>query len=250
VIIPTPAWVTYTEMVKMVGATPITIPSTEAEHFKLSPEKLEAAITDNTKALMLNNPSNPTGMLYSREELQALADICVKHDIFIIADEIYYGLLYDGRTFTSVAALGDAVKELTIIVNGVSKSYAMTGWRIGYIAADNRITSVIGKYLSHSTGNASAPAQAASMAAVYLPQDTVESMRKAFEERRNYMVERMNQIPGVSCLKPEGAFYVMMNITQLIGKTLYGKEIRNADRALRPLPWRVAGDVARLWAIR
>ena len=202
VIIPTPAWVTYNEMVKMVGAEPVTIVCTEAENFKLTPEKLEAAITDKTKCVMLNNPSNPTGMLYSREELQGIADVCVKHDLFIIADEIYYKLLYDGREFTSIASLGEDVKELTIIINGVSKSYAMTGWRIGYIAADKRVVSVMSKYLSHSTGNPS---------------------------RRDYMVERMNQIPGVSCLKPEGAFYVMMNISKLIGKTLHGQVINNAD---------------------
>lgn len=229
VIIPVPAWVTYNEMVKMVGGEPVFVRCTEEESFKLTPEKLEAAITDQTKCLMLNNPSNPTGMLYSKEELQALADVCVKHDVFIMADEIYYKLLYDGREFTSVASLGEKVKELTIIINGVSKSYAMTGWRIGYIAADQRVTSVISKYLSHSTGNPSSPAQAASVVALNAPQDTVEEMRKAFEERRNYMVERMNQIPGVSCLKPEGAFYVMMNITQLIGKTIHGKVINDAD---------------------
>ena len=229
VIIPTPAWVTYNEMVKMVGAESVTIVCTEAENFKLTPEKLEAAITDKTKCVMLNNPSNPTGMLYSREELQGIADVCVKHDLFIIADEIYYKLLYDGREFTSIASLGEDVKELTIIINGVSKSYAMTGWRIGYIAADKRVVSVMSKYLSHSTGNPSAPAQAASVVALNAPQDTVEEMRKAFEKRRDYMVERMNQIPGVSCLKPEGAFYVMMNISQLIGKTLHGQVINNAD---------------------
>ena len=229
VIIPTPAWVTYNEMVKMVGAEPVTIVCTEAENFKLTPEKLEAAITDKTKCVMLNNPSNPTGMLYSREELQGIADVCVKHDLFIIADEIYYKLLYDGREFTSIASLGEDVKELTIIINGVSKSYAMTGWRIGYIAADKRVVSVMSKYLSHSTGNPSAPAQAASVVALNAPQDTVEEMRKAFEKRRDYMVERMNQIPGVSCLKPEGAFYVMMNISKLIGKTLHGQVINNAD---------------------
>ncbi len=229
VIIPVPAWVTYNEMVKMVGATPVTVRCTEEENFKVTPEKLEAAITEKTKCVMLNNPSNPTGMLYTREELQGLADVCVKHDLFIIADEIYYKLLYDGRTFTSIASLGEKVKELTIIINGVSKSYAMTGWRIGYIAADQRVTSVASKYLSHSTGNPSAPAQAASVVALNASQDTVETMRQAFEARRDYMVERMNQIPGVSCLKPEGAFYVMMNISQLIGKTIHGKVIHDAD---------------------
>lgn len=229
VIIPTPAWVTYNEMTAMVGGVPVTITTTEAERFKITPAKLEAAITDKTKCLMLNNPSNPTGMLYTRDELEAIAEVCVKHDIFVIADEIYYKLLYDGREFVSFASLGEKVKELTIIINGVSKSYAMTGWRLGYIAADKRIASVMAKYLSHSTGNPSAPAQAASVAALNGPQETVEEMRKAFEARRDYMVERMNKIPGVSCLKPEGAFYVMMNITELIGSEVRGTLIRNAD---------------------
>lgn len=229
VIIPTPAWVTYEEMVKMVGAVPVTVACTEKHDFKMTPAQLEGAITEKTKCIMLNNPSNPTGMLYTKEELQGIADVCVKHDLFIIADEIYYKLLYDGREFTSIASLGEDVKELTIIINGVSKSYAMTGWRIGYIAADKRVVSVMSKYLSHSTGNPSAPAQAASVAALMGPQDAVEEMRKAFEARRDYMVERMNQIPGVSCLKPEGAFYVMMNITELIGKTIHGQVINNAD---------------------
>lgn len=229
IIIPTPAWVTYNEMVKMVGGVPVTITCTEESNFKMTPEQLEAAITDKTKCLMLNNPSNPTGMLYTKEELQAIADICVKYDIFVMADEIYYKLLYDGREFTSIASLGKEIKELTIIINGVSKSYAMTGWRIGYIAADRRVIAVISKYLSHSTGNPSAPAQAAATVALMAPQDTVEEMRQAFEERRNYMVERMNQIKGVSCLKPEGAFYVMMNITELLGKELYGQVINSAD---------------------
>lgn len=229
VIIPTPAWVSYNEMTKIAGGTPVFIPCPESDHFKLTPEKLEASITERSKCIMFNNPSNPTGMVYTREELIALTDICVKHDLYIIADEIYYKLLYDGAEFTSIASLGDAVKERTILVNGVSKSYAMTGWRIGYLATDSRITKVIARYLSHSTGNPSSPAQAASVEALRGTQDTVEVMRQAFEARRNYMVERMNQMPGISCLKPQGAFYVMMNISQLLGKTLYGQQINSAD---------------------
>lgn len=229
VIIPTPAWVSYSEMVKMVGGTPAFISCPEEEHFKLTPEKLEAGITDQSKCIMFNNPSNPTGMVYTKAELIALTEVCVKHDLYIIADEIYYKLLYDGAEFTSIASLGEEVKKRTILVNGVSKSYAMTGWRIGYLAADTSVTKVLARYLSHSTGNPSAPAQVASIEALNGTQDTVEAMRKAFEERRNYMVERMNQMPGISCLKPQGAFYVMMNISKLIGKTLYGKKINSAD---------------------
>ena len=178
---------------------------------------------------MLNNPSNPTGMVYSADELRAIADICVKHDIYVIADEIYYKLMYDGKPFTSFASLGDDVKERTIIINGVSKSYAMTGWRIGYAAANKQIAKVMGNYLSHSTGGPSTISQWAAVEALNGQQETIEDMRKVFEERRNYIVERMNSIPGVSCIKPDGAFYIMMNIEKLIGRTIAGVEITDDD---------------------
>ena len=168
-------------------------------------------------------------MVYSREELQALAAVCVEKDIYIIADEIYYRLVYDGRSFTSIASLGKNVKERTIVINGVSKSYAMTGWRIGYAAAPEQIARVMANYLSHSTAAPCSIAQKAAVEALNGPQDTVEAMRKAFETRRNHLVERMNRIPGVSCLKPEGAFYVMMNLRELLGKTLHGTPIHDAD---------------------
>ena len=229
VILPAPYWVSYDEMIRMVGGVSVIINAPESQNFKLTPEQLEKAITSKTKALILNNPSNPTGMLYNREELIALTDICVKHDLYIISDEIYFKLLYDGRTFTSVASLGDAVKERTILINGVSKSYAMTGWRIGYAAAPAPIAKVMSNFLSHSTGAPSTISQWAAVEAYDGPQDTVESMRVVFEERRNYIVQRMNEIPGVSCINPEGAFYVMMNIEQLKGKTIAGVKIEDSD---------------------
>ena len=229
VIVPAPYWVSYVELVNMVGATPVAVVATEEEDFKLTPEKLESVITPKTKAIILNNPSNPTGMLYTREELKALADVIVKHDLYVLADEIYYKLVYDGREFVSLASLGEDIKKHTIIINGVSKSYAMTGWRIGYIACEANIAKVAANYLSHSTGNPCSISQAAALAGLNESQETVEEMRKAFEERRNYMVERMNAIPGVSCLKPEGAFYVMMNIKELMGKNLHGKVINSSD---------------------
>lgn len=230
VIVPAPYWVSYTEQIRMVGGVPVIVPTTEAQHFKMTPAQLEAAITDKTKALVLNNPSNPTGMIYSKEELETLAEVCLRHDIYIIADEIYYRLCYDGRKFTSVAALGEEVKKHTIIINGVSKSYSMTGWRCGFAACgDKRIAKVMTNCLSHALGNIGAMNQAAMAEAMRGPQDSVEEMRKVFEERRNYLVERMNQIDGVSCLKPDGAFYVMMNLEKLIGRTLGGRVIHNAD---------------------
>ena len=229
VILPAPYWVSYIELIRMVGGVPVVVTATEAEHFKLTAEKLEKAITPMTKAIMLNNPSNPTGMMYSREELEALAAVCAKADLYVISDEIYACLVYDGRKFTSFASLSEDAKERTILINGVSKAYAMTGWRIGYACANEKIAKVMANYVSHSTGSPVAISQKASAAALSGPQDEVETMRQAFEERRNYIVERMNQISGVSCIMPEGAFYVMMNLEQLIGKTIHGVEITNDD---------------------
>ena len=229
VILPAPYWVSYLELVKMVGGVPVTVQTGEKSGFKMTAAQLDAAITPKTKALILNNPSNPTGMMYTAEELRAIAEVCVKHDIYVIADEIYYSLVYDGAQFTSFASLGEDVKERTVLVNGVSKSYAMTGWRIGYAATNERLARVMANYLSHSTGNPSSIAQWAAVDALAGPQSDIDDMRTAFEERRNYIVERMNAIPDVSCIKPEGAFYVMMNLEKIVGKTLHGVTIRDGD---------------------
>lgn len=229
IIIPAPFWVSYYEMVRMVGGTPVIVEAGEEQNFKITAQQLEAAITDKTKCLMLNNPSNPTGMIYSADELRAIADVCVKHDLYILADEIYYQLIYDGIEFTSIASLGDEVKERTLLINGVSKSYAMTGWRVGYCAANKTLAKIMSNFLSHSTGAPSTISQWASVEALTGPQDGIEAMRLAFLERRDYIVKRINSIPGVSCIVPNGAFYVMMNIEQLIGKTLGGKLIENDD---------------------
>ncbi len=229
IIIPAPFWVSYYEMVRMVGGTPVIVEAGEEQGFKITAEQLEAAITDKTKCLMLNNPSNPTGMIYSKDELQAIADVCVKHDLYILADEIYYQLIYDGMEFTSVASLGEEVKERTLLINGVSKSYAMTGWRVGYCAANKTLAKIMSNFLSHSTGAPSTISQWASVEALTGPQESIEAMRLAFLERRDYIVKRINEIPGVSCIKPNGAFYVMMNMEKLVGKTLGGKLIENDD---------------------
>lgn len=229
VILPAPYWVSYDEMIAMVGGVSVIVNAGEEQHFKITAEQLEAAVTEKTKAVIINNPSNPTGMLYNENELREIADVCVKHDLYIIADEIYFKLLYDGRTFTSIATLGDEVKERTIIINGVSKTYAMTGWRIGYAAAPAHIAKIMANYLSHSTGAPSTISQWAAVEAFNGPQDTIEAMREVFEERRNYIVDRMNRIEGVSCIMPEGAFYVMMNIEKLKGKKIGGFEINTCD---------------------
>ena len=218
VVIPAPYWVSYSEIVRMCGGIPVIAQTREEDEFKLTPQELDEAITDNTKCVLFNSPSNPTGMMYTREELRALADVCIARDVYIIADEIYYKLVYDGREFVSVAALGEDVKERTILINGVSKSYAMTGWRIGYSLAPEYITKVMSNYVSHSTAAPSTLSQWAAVEALTGPQDTVETMRQAFEVRRNYMVDRVNSMELVSCLKPEGAFYIMMNIRKVFGK--------------------------------
>jgi len=229
VILPAPYWVTYAEAIRMAGGIPVIISAPESNDFKITKEQLESAITQKTKLLIINNPSNPTGMLYNSDELYALAEVCVKADLYIISDEIYYKLLYDGKKFTSIASLGEDIKERCIIVNGVSKTYSMTGWRIGYTASSKHLADVMGNYLSHSTSSPSTISQFAAMEALNGPQDGIEVMREFFEERRNYIVKRINAIDGVSCRKPDGAFYIMMNIEKLIGRTLGGKIINNSD---------------------
>lgn len=229
VIVPAPYWVSYSEMIKMAGGVPILVVAGEDQGFKATGDQIKAAITEKTKCVIINNPSNPTGALYSKQELQEIADICVENDLYIISDEIYYQLIYDNAEFVSIASLGKDVYDHTIIINGVSKSYAMTGWRIGYVAASKEIAKVMSNYLSHSTGAPSTISQWASIEALNGPQEGIEAMRQEFEKRRNYMVKRMNEIPGVSCRMPEGAFYVMMNISQLLGKTIGGVSINSAD---------------------
>lgn len=229
VILPAPYWVSYYEMIKMAGGVPKVVYAYESQNFKITASQLEAAVTDKTKVVIINNPSNPTGMLYSRDELEALAEVCTKYDLYVISDEIYYGLVYDNKEFVSFASLSEDIKERTILINGVSKSYSMTGWRIGYSASNKEIAGVMSNYLSHSTGAPGTMNQWGAVEALVGHQDGIEAMRKVFEVRRNYIVERMNNIPGVSCRKPDGAFYVMMNIEKLLGRTIGGKVINNDD---------------------
>ncbi|WP_204217858.1 pyridoxal phosphate-dependent aminotransferase [Pseudoflavonifractor sp. An85] len=229
VILPAPYWVSYIELIRMMGGVPVVVTAQESAGFKITAQQLRDAVTDKTKAIILNNPSNPTGMVYSREELQTLADVCVEKDLYIIADEIYSCLLYDGLKFTSVASLGEEVKKRTILINGVSKAYAMTGWRIGYALGEPEVIKVMSNYLSHCAGSCCAISQAAAQVALSGPQDKIETMRQAFEERRNYLVKRMNQVEGVSCIQPEGAFYVMMNMEKLVGRSVRGQVIETCD---------------------
>lgn len=228
VLFSSPYWVSYKEMVLISDGVPVVIDTKEADSFKFTAEELEAAITDKTKALILNTPSNPTGMVYRKEELEKIAEVVKKHDLYVISDEIYEHLIYDIVRPPSIATL-DGMKDRTIVVNGVSKTFAMTGWRIGYTAANAEITKLMANVQSHYTSNPNSIAQMATIAALEGPKDSIEKMKEAFNERRLYMVDRMNKIEGVSCIKPEGAFYVMMNISRLKGRKIDGKVINTSD---------------------
>ena len=230
VIIPAPFWVSYPEMVKLADGVPVFVETTEAKGFKFDIADLKKALTDKTKALVLNNPSNPTGMLYTKEELKEIASFAVENNIYVISDEIYEALVYDGKeSFVSIAAFGDEIKDLTIIVNGVSKTYAMTGWRIGYTASNSKIAKAMSNIQSHATSNPNSIAQAAAVAALTGPKDEIYKMKDAFFERRNHLVDLINKVDGVSCIKPDGAFYVMMNISSLLGKKFEDKVIDTVD---------------------
>ncbi len=229
VIIPAPYWVSYPEMVKYCDGVPVVLYTKEENGFKFSAEDFKASITDKTRAIVLNSPSNPTGMVYTREELKAIAEVAVENNIYVVSDEIYEYLVYDGAEHVSIASLGDKIKDLTIIINGVSKTYAMTGWRIGYTASNATIAKAMSNVQSHTTSNPNSIAQAATVAALKGPKDDLEMMIKAFDERRKYMADRINSIDGVSCLTPKGAFYVMMNISALKGKKIAGRVIETAD---------------------
>lgn len=229
VIIPAPYWVSYPEMVKLADGVPVFIYADEQSGFKVNAQQIKQAITPRTKAIVINSPSNPTGMVYSKEELSEIATVALDNNLFIVSDEIYEKLIYDGNTHYSIAMLGEAVKAKTIIVNGVSKSYAMTGWRIGYTASVPEIAKMMSNIQSHATSNPCSISQAATVAALEGPQDSIEIMRAEFAARRNYMVEQINGIPGLSCSKPQGAFYVMMNIKQIFGREIKGMVITNSD---------------------
>ena len=230
VVIPAPFWVSYPEMVKIADGTPVFLETCEENNFKFKVSDLENVVTKKTKALVLNNPSNPTGMLYTKSELKEIAEFCVKNNIYVISDEIYEALVYDGKeSFVSIASFGKEIKDLTIIVNGVSKTYAMTGWRIGYTASNSKIAKAMANIQSHATSNPNSIAQVAATAALNGPKDEIQIMKNAFFERRNHLVDLINGIEGVSSIKPDGAFYVMMNVSGLFGKKYKDTVISDVD---------------------
>ena len=230
VLLPIPCWVSYTEQIKFAQAIPVFIETKQEDTFKLSAAQVEEKISPRTRLLMLNSPNNPTGAVYEPEELKKIAQLLLKYDIYCLCDEIYEKLIYDDAEHLTIASLSKEIKEKIIIINGVSKSYAMTGWRIGYAAGPEEIISGMSKIQGHSTSNPNSIAQKASVEALRGRQDTIEAMRKSFDERRKYMVDRLNKMEGVSCIVPSGAFYAFPNVTKILEKGIEynGKKIDNS----------------------
>jgi len=235
VIIPAPYWVSYPEMVKLNDGVPVFIETDSSINFKVTLDQLEKACTPKTKAVILNSPSNPTGQVYNLEELQMLAEFAVKQNIFVISDEVYEKIIYDDTEHISIASLSPEIKELSIVVNAVSKTYAMTGWRIGYAAAPQDIATAMGDIQSHLTSNPNSIAQKASLEAITGPQDCVEEMKKAFLERRDFMVRRIKEIPLLDCLTPKGSFYLFVEIKDVFGKSYQEQRINDVDDFARYL---------------
>ncbi len=224
VIIPAPFWFTYEEQVKICGGKPVIVQTKKENGYKITAEELEKAITDKTVTIILNSPSNPTGAIYTEEELKKLAVVIEKHNLTVISDEIYEKLVYDGAKHYSIACVSDYMKENTIVINGVSKTYSMTGWRIGYLAASEKLASVITKVQGHTTSNACSISQYASVTAMLEGAEVVETMRKEFDGRRKYMSKRADEL-GLEYISPKGAFYLFINIKKFIGKSVNGKVI-------------------------
>jgi aspartate aminotransferase len=229
VIIPSPYWVSYMDMVLLSGAKPVILRTTEAQGFKISPDQLKTAITRNTKAIIINSPSNPAGVVYTASELAAFAKIISGKDVIVISDDIYEKIIYDGRPFTNIASFSEELKNKTIVVNGVSKAYSMTGWRIGYAAGPEQIIKAITKLQSQNTSNPTSISQRAAVEALNGNQESVGEMVEEFRRRRNVIVERLNAIPGVICMLPHGSFYVFPDISSLFGRSYGGQVISNSS---------------------
>ncbi len=235
VLIPAPYWVSYPEMVKISGAKPKFLTTSADQAFKITADQLEAAITEKTRLLILNSPSNPTGMVYSPEELEAIAEVCVRRKIFVISDEIYEKLIYDTGTYISLASLNEEIYRQTITVNGVSKAYSMTGWRIGYAAGPEEIMGAVKRLQDHSTSNPCSISQAAAVQALLEPEETIAAMRDLFARRRDLMMRFIDDIDGVRAIRPEGAFYLFCDVSRF-GPSMdtAGKILEDVNVALIP----------------
>jgi aspartate aminotransferase len=225
VLVPQPYWVSYPEQIRLAGAVPVGLQASESNGFRLTALELDAAVGSKTKGIILNYPSNPTGACYDRDELDAIAKVVVEHDLFVVADEIYEKLLYDRRAFTSIAALGPQIAARTVVVNGMSKAFAMTGWRLGYAAGPKEIVEAMSKVQSHTTSHPASMAQAAGEAALREAENDVRLMAAEFERRRDAIVALLAKLPGVSCVPPDGAFYVFPNVAGLFGRKIGGRTV-------------------------
>ena len=228
VIVPTPYWVSYPELIKLADGTPVFVEANEKAGYKYTIEDLEKVVTDKTKALVLNSPNNPTGTIYQKEELEVIAEFAKKHDILIISDEMYEKLIYDGEKHISIASLSQDAYERTVVINGVSKAYAMTGWRIGYAAAKEEIIKLMVSVQSHVTSNPNSIAQYASVEALNGPTDELVKMIAEFDNRRKFMVKRIGEMEGLDIIYPKGAFYLMINVSSVYGKAINGKTINSS----------------------
>lgn len=228
VLLPSPYWVSYPEMIRMAGGVPVLIETTEEAGFLPTAQQLSAKITPRTKAILVNSPSNPTGAVYPRHLLEEIAQLAIQKELFVISDEIYERFLYDGMAHVSIASLSEAIKAQTVVVNGVSKTYAMTGWRIGYAAGPKNVIGAMDAHQSHATSNANSIAQYASVSALENGEAFIISMRDEFDMRRQMMVERINKIEGLSCIMPHGAFYVMLNVQGVLGRKHQGEPIEDS----------------------
>lgn len=228
VIVPIPYWVSYTEIIKLNDGVPVLVSTKKENNFKMTKEELINALTPKSKAILINSPSNPTGAVYSEQELRDIAEVAVANNLYVVADEIYERLTYDGKKHISIASFGSEIKELTILINGMSKSYAMTGWRLGYAAGNEKLIKAMSSVQSHAVSHPNSITQYASAAALNGPQDDLRRMVQEFEKRRIYMYERINAMEGLSCIKPEGAFYVYVDISNYIGKELCGVKLNSS----------------------
>ena len=229
VIIPSPYWVSYLDMVVLSGARPVIIKTNESQGFKMYPQQLEGTINEKTKVIILNSPSNPAGVVYNASELDALAKIVLKRGILVISDDIYEKIIYDGLPFSNITSVNEEMKNLSIVVNGVSKAYSMTGWRIGYAAGPEEIIAAVTKLQSQNTSNPTSIAQKAAVEALNGNQDGVAEMAAEFSKRRDVIVEKLNAIPGITCMNPQGAFYVFPDISALFGRSYQGRTISNSS---------------------
>lgn len=228
VIIPVPYWVSYPEIIKIVDGEPIFVNTSEENNFKITPEQLLNVITHKTKALLLNSPSNPVGAVYSKEELEKIAEIAVENNFYVVSDEIYEKLIYDNYNHYSIAQVSNEMKNLTIIINGMSKDYAMTGWRLGYAAGNKEVIKAMGRIQGHAVSHPSSITQYAGLAALECDENIVNDMVEQYDSRRKYMIARLDKIESLTYIYPQGAFYVFVNVSKLYGKTYHGKSVNTS----------------------